>query len=131
MGIKSKDYVEEGNMSRIEWAWDTIDNWTDDQWDDVHGWETIDYQNRFGLSIDDAGMLELVVQSRIDVRRNVTMKRPSRVGTMINEALHQGLDGWTIEQGLVIQAFLSDIAWAVSQIEEDERLAKLRYANPR
>lgn len=126
MNIKSKDYVEEGNMTRLEWAWDTIDNWTDYEWNDVHGWVKEDYMRVFGVSIDDASILDLVVSSRLDVRRNVMMKRPSRVGHLINEALHQGLDGWTIEQGLVIQAFLSDVAWSVSQIEEDERLAKYR-----
>ncbi|MEE8599424.1 MAG: hypothetical protein V3S69_07990 [Dehalococcoidales bacterium] len=113
-------------MNKLEKVWDDIENGPDDKWDDWFAWSTEDFMSIYDLPEHEAVLLWQVVQSRTDVRRNVTMKRPSRVGTMINEALHQSLDGWTVEQGLIIQAFLSDIAWAVSQIEEDERMAKIR-----
>ena len=114
------------DMTKLEKIWDDIDNAPDDVWDNLQSMGLEDLGEMYDVPEWEASLLWLVVQSRCDVRRNVMSKRPSKVGHMINEALHQGLDGWTVEQGLVIQAFLSDIAYAVSQVEEDERLAKLR-----
>lgn len=122
VGIRGID-----GMSRVEEIWDDLENAGDDVWDNLHEFSKEDFMEVYGLTEEDASLIDLVVSSRMDVNRNVMMKRPSRVGTMINESLHQSLDGWTIAQGLVIQAYLSDIAFAVSQIEEDERLSKLRH----
>ena len=119
-----KDFTEVGSMTRVEWAWTQIDEASDEEWDDMQGWSDSDFQLRYGVDEEDAGLLWLVVQSRVDSRRSVYDMNPTRVGEMIQEALHQGLDGWTIKQGLVIQAFLSDIGYAVSQVEQDKRRAR-------
>ena len=44
---------------------------------------------------------------------NVYDQDPKQVGETIQEALHQGLDGWTDEEKKVIEAFLADIGRAV------------------
>lgn len=113
-------------MNRLEIIWDDLENDPDTNWDDLYEHQPEDLQMKFDLDEQDASILWMNIQSLCDSRRNVGSFRPSTVGHMINEAVHQGLDAWTIGQGMVIKAFLSDIAWACWQIQEDERKAKLR-----
>lgn len=113
-------------MNRLEWAYDDLMAGPEDVWDDIAQFTPEQVADRFELTSEQAMILWQVIQSYVDVNRNVSMQRPSKIGHMINTALYRGLDEWTIEQGLIIRAFLSDIAYQVTQIEEDMRLARLR-----
>ncbi len=103
--------------TKLTVAWNDIDE--NGNWDDLREHEPNDLKNKYDVSEDDADILWCVIQSRMDYRRNIQILDNEVFGqsvlTTIREALHQGLDGWTEEQGLVIQAFLSDIAWSVNQ----------------
>ena len=66
------------------------------------------------LTDEDAQLLWLNIKSVSDPQYKIMKKDSEQVGSMIKEALHQGLDGWTDDQKMVINAFLADIALGVS-----------------
>ena len=101
-------------IGSIEYAWDCMDNM--DNWADLMGYEPTDIIARYGVSEEDAAILWLVVQSRTDYRRDFGSIKDNDEGLIpevIREAIHQSFDGWTTRERLVIQAFLSDVAWAI------------------
>jgi len=109
-------------IGSIEYAWECIDRMDrptkggdcSQGWDDLMEYEIDDYVDRFAVTIDDANILWLVVQSRVDNRRCIdAVADAQRIADMIAEAQHQSFDGWTTAQRLTIEAFLSDIAWGV------------------
>jgi hypothetical protein len=108
-------------MNHLEEVWDDIDHADDDVWDNIQGFAPDDFARVYDLSETDSMILWQAVQARTDPRRCAYSQDPTRLGTVIQETLHQSLDGWTIEQGLIIQAYLSDVAYAVSQIIQDEQ----------
>lgn len=100
-------------IGSIEYAWALIDE-SDWKWDDYREYTWEDYQSRYGTNENDSRILDLVVQSRVDNRRTLdNVADGQRIADMIAEAQHQSFDGWTTAQRLVIEAFLSDIAWGV------------------
>lgn len=103
--------------TKLTVAWNDIDE--NGNWDDLNEHSPEDLKNKYDVSENDADILWMVIQSRTDNRRNIYDLDNEVFGqsvlTTIQEALHQGLDGWTEEQGLIIQAFLSDLAWSVYQ----------------
>ena len=70
-----------------------------------------------GINHETATVLALVLSGRQDPDCN-TYAVPQQYHTdymeMLTEALHGGLDGWEPEHQVVIYAFLSDWAYAVS-----------------
>ena len=125
-GLRNPNYRKNFLVGTIEYAWNIIDR-TPEQgdditcsWDDLMYYDVSDFQSRFGTSEDDSEVLWMVVQSRVDPRRALDASSdPITVGTMIGEAQHQSFDGWSTAHRLVIEAFLSDIAWAMYN-ESDE-----------
>ena len=101
-------------------AWSEIDE--HGNWDDLAEHSPEDLRNKFDVSEEDSDILWMVIQSRTDNRRSTYDLDRHEKGIKylgnIQEALHQSLDGWTEEQGLIIQAFLSDVAWATYQEEQ-------------
>lgn len=109
--------------TKITEAWNEIDE--HGNWDDLMEHDPNDLKNKFDVSEEDADILWMVIQSRVDPSRDPYRTDAVVFGqsflTTIHEALHQSLDGWTEEQGLIIQAFLSDITYAVNQIAMGEK----------
>jgi hypothetical protein len=103
-------------------CWKLVDVWnvidSEGNWDDLMEHQPEDLVNKFNVSEEDADILWMVIQSRTDPRRDTYRMDAEVFGqaylTTIHEALHQGLDVWTDAQRLVIQAFLSGIAWSVN-----------------
>lgn len=124
--MNKRTEYETDSMTHLEQVWDDIENSSETNWDDLMEYDEKGLRDRYFIGSDEATLLWLNIQRYVDARRDVRSFSPSRIGHLINEALHQGLDGWTVEQGMVIQGFLADIAYSAWIIQEDERLAKLR-----
>lgn len=104
-------------LTPLEEAWLELDESGGSVWDDIREYDVGLLQRRFDLTEPDATVLWLAIQSRTDPRRDIYKTHKVNyhlIGEYVIEALHQGLDGWTVEQGLVIQAFLADIAWGIN-----------------
>ena len=102
----------EPEIGSIEWAWNKIDHFSNR--DDLKEYDGEDLMGRYGVSEEDAGILWLVIQAQTDNRRTIDSVADGKmVAEQIREAQHQSFDGWTTSQRLVIEAFLSDIGWAV------------------
>ena len=85
-----------------------------DGWDQCKNWNNLEIQSWLGLDKDDAAILGLLIQGKTKpgcyTYKLDAKKDGQKYLEMIQEGLHQGLDGWSQRDILVIEAFLSDIA---------------------
>ncbi len=83
-------------------------------WDKVGTWSQENLKSWLGLDEDDADILGLIIQGKTKPGCYTYDLKAEEVGQKyletIQEGLHQGLDGWSERDVLVIEAFLSDIA---------------------
>lgn len=101
-------------IGSIEYAWNLIDSASDESWDDLKEYEPCDFQSRYGTNEEDSNILWMAVQPRFDNRRTLdTVADAQRIVDQIAEAQHLSFDVWSTRERLTIEAFLSDIAWAV------------------
>lgn len=111
MPFNPDDYT----MDQLEELWDTLEHDENTNWDDLREHDPELLSHKFDLNTRDAELLWAVLQAESDQRRDVYGRDPKQVGEMIQESLHQGLDGWSIREQLVIKAYLGDIGYAINQ----------------
>lgn len=100
-------------MDRLEEVFATLEESEDTNWDDLRQHEPELLSHKFDLNTRDAELLWAVLQADTDYRRDVYGRNPKQVGEMIQESLHQGLDGWSVREQMVIRAYLGDIGYAI------------------
>ncbi len=71
-----------------------------------------DLGKMYDLDKDGSTKLYLMIQSDQNLDYRWSSKRPELLAEMIDEAVHEGFDGWEDGDRVVIQSFLSDIAHA-------------------
>lgn len=113
---------EEYTMDRLEEVFSMLEESEDTNWDDLREHDPELLSNKFDLNTRDAELLWAVLQSMMDGRRDVYGRDPKQVGEMIQESLHQGLDGWSVREQMVIRAYLGDIGYAINQSNIAENL---------
>ena len=95
-----------------------------DLWDHYETLTPEELAKECRLDEDIAHIVWYNIQSRTDGKYSLyslCFNRAEEVANMIGEALHQGLDGWTPYQQMVIEAFLADIAYAVTLDDDDDK----------
>ncbi len=75
-------------------------------------------QKMYVLNKDDAKVLYLAIQGITDPRRSYHQGGAHVFLEMVQEAIHQGLDGWSDHDQMVIVAFLSDIGWGINHSQD-------------
>ena len=89
-----------------------------DGWDQLKDYTTEQLKSYFGLSDEDVGIFQYIVMNRTEPRWNTYSLDAKVVGTewleMVQEAIHQGFDGWSEREQLVIEAFLTNISYALT-----------------
>lgn len=83
-----------------------------------------DLARAYSVPEEEAVLIFNWIQSRVNPRYSVYgngadfTKGSEELGNMIKESLHQGLDGWSAYQKVVIEAYLADIGLAISNSKE-------------
>jgi len=94
-----------------------LDELTDSDWDDVRELTVRDLAIRFQLPDAEARYLHDLIKEQTDPRYCIDAI-PTQPGDMvldtIKESIHQGFDGWSEHEQLIIRAYLADIALAVA-----------------
>ena len=102
--------ISRTELSRI-WA-DMLEN--DEVLNDRREYTPKDLMKMYRLDEDGAFILSLLIMGQTNPRAySLSGHSPKRVLDMIQEAQHQGFDGWPESDKLVIQAFLVDITLAL------------------
>ena len=83
--------------------------------EDRREYDVEDLKKCYGLTDQEAADLHYLVQRTFDPDRKSAYEcDPTRLGITIRESLHQGLDGWSSHEQVIIEKYLDDIALAVA-----------------
>ena len=102
-------------MDKFEEAYKDLENDpTGNLWDDAHEWDKQIIMDRYGMSSDEANVFWLYIQSRTDHRYDFyNLDRDEHGKAFLEgaqESYHQGHDGWSIHEQVIISAFCADLA---------------------
>ncbi len=88
-----------------------------DYWNRVRDWSEDRLNEQFRLDDDATRLLRAIILCKTDPAHNV-YDLPAEKGQLfletVQEVLHQGFDGWSEREGLIIEAFLGDVAYAMT-----------------
>ncbi len=87
------------------------------QWDRIKDWSDAKLSEQFRLDEDDTRLLAVLVLCRTNSVYSA-YDLPAEKGQLfletVQEAVHQGFDGWSEREQLVIEAFIGDVAYAMT-----------------
>lgn len=92
-----------------------------DLWDDRRYYSGDMLKDFYALDDHDAALLYNNIQAYCNVDYRWTAQPEGQLIETLHEAAHQGYDGWTPAEKVIIEAFLADIAWATSQTIKDRK----------
>ena len=105
-------------LTRIVQEWDD----EDPNWDDLLEHDVEDLEQKYQLSRDDAGLLQMIILEQTNDLYNaygLDDWLAPLVLENIQEGLHQSLDGWTEDQKIVIRAYLADLSYSANLCYRD------------
>ena len=106
-------------MTKLEEAFKDLESDpTGNLWDDAYEWDVQTIQDRYDMSSHEAGIFKLFIQSRTDPRYDYYRLDTKESGRAFlecaQESFHQGHDGWSVHEQVIIDAFCADCALYVN-----------------